>query len=59
MCDTAARWPIGRDVASLTVPMGVMRAVDRKGREVLLFQSPWEVSYTAEKNPAVEFKDTM
>jgi peptide chain release factor 3 len=56
---TAARWPIGAETASLTVPMGVMRAVDRKGREVLLFQSPWEVSYAAEKNPGIEFRDTM
>jgi peptide chain release factor 3 len=56
---TAARWPIGADIASLTVPMGVMRTVDRKGRDVLLFQTAWEVSYTAEKNPGVEFRDTM
>jgi len=39
--------------------MGVLDAVDRLGRQVLVFESDWALRYTAEKNPRVDFKNTM
>jgi len=55
----AARWPIVPAGESLTVPtMGVLDAVDRHGRQVLVFESEWALRYTAEKNPRVDFRNT-
>jgi peptide chain release factor 3 len=60
MPHVAARWPIVPPGSTLTLPtMGVLDAVDRQGRRVLIFESDWAVGYTAEKNPKVEFKRTM
>jgi peptide chain release factor 3 len=54
----AARWPIVPPGVTLTTPsIGVLDAVDRHGRQVLVFESEWAVRYTAEKNPQVEFKN--
>ena len=56
----AARWPIVPPGETLTVPtMGVLDAVDRLGRQVLVFESEWAIRYTTEKNPKVDFKNTM
>ena len=56
----AARWPIVPPGETLHVPtMGVLDAVDRQGRQVLVFESDWALRYTAEKNPRVDFKNTM
>ena len=43
----------------LTLPTsGVMQAVDRLERPVLVFESDWVLRYTMEKNPGVKFLDT-
>ena len=62
---TAAPRPNGTasniaSVVTLNVPtMGVLQAEDRQGRPVLVFESDWAVRYTAEKNPKVDFRNTM
>jgi peptide subunit release factor RF-3 len=38
---------------------GVLRVKDRLGREVLLFESPWELRYVMEGNPEIRFHDSM
>jgi peptide chain release factor 3 len=56
----AARWPILPAGVELALPTsGVMQAVDRLHRPVLVFESDWVMRYTFEKNPKVEFKETM
>ena len=56
----AARWPITPLGVELVLPTsGVMRAVDRQHRDVLVFESEWVMRYTFEKNPKVEFRETM
>jgi len=56
----AARWPIKPPGVELVLPTsGVMQAVDRLQREVLVFESEWVMRYTFEKNPKIEFKQTL
>jgi peptide chain release factor 3 len=56
----AARWPVVPPGETLIVPtMGVLEAVDRQGRQVLVFESEWAIRYTTEKNPKVDFRNTM
>jgi peptide chain release factor 3 len=58
----AARWPEVPEGAAtaLKLPMtGVLQASDRQGRDVLIFQSPWELRYTADENPGVRFLDSI
>src|SRR5688572_9105329 len=56
----AARWPVVPPGETLIVPtMGVLQAVDRQERPVLVFESDWALRYTAEKNPKVDFKNTV
>jgi peptide chain release factor 3 len=56
----AARWPIVPDGVALSLPTsGVVQATDRLNRPVLVFEADWVLRYTAEKNPRVEFHDTM
>jgi peptide chain release factor 3 len=56
----AARWPLPRDGAVLSLPTsGVLQTVDRQNREALIFEADWVLRYTIEKNPKVEFLDTM
>ena len=38
---------------------GVLQAIDRQEREVLVFESDWVMRYTFEKNPKVEFRETI
>ena len=56
----AARWPVARDGAPLSLPTsGVLQTVDRLGRPALIFEADWVLRYTIEKNPQIEFRDTM
>ena len=56
MPHVAARWPQCRAGVSLALPTsGVLQAVDRLERPVLIFESDWVLRYTIEKNPAVLF----
>ncbi len=60
MSVTALRWLHGdpQEVADLSLPpSGVIRATDREGRAVLLFESAWYVGYVAKQNPGVEFAE--
>ena len=38
---------------------GVMTVKDRQGRDVLLFESPWELRFVMEGNPGYRFHDSM
>jgi peptide chain release factor 3 len=54
----ALRWLRGdpQEIADATIPTtGVVRATDREGRPVLLFESAWHVGYCEQQNPGVEF----
>ncbi len=56
----AARWPVPEAGVTLSLPTsGVIQAVDRLNREVLVFEADWVLRYTVEKNPRVQFLDTM
>jgi peptide chain release factor 3 len=56
----AARWTMKPDGVELTLPTsGVMQALDRHGREVLVFESDWVMRYTFDKNPKIEFRQTI
>jgi peptide subunit release factor RF-3 len=56
----AARWPVTPPGVELALPTsGVIQAMDRQHREVLVFESDWVMRYTLEKNPKVEFKETI
>jgi peptide chain release factor 3 len=56
----AARWPIKPANVEVTLPTsGVMQAVDRQHRDVLVFESDWVMRYTFEKNPKIEFRQTI
>ncbi|MGE0449402.1 MAG: peptide chain release factor 3 [Vicinamibacterales bacterium] len=57
----AARWPIRETAdAKLTLPSsGTLIVRDRLDREVILFESTWELRYAQEKNPHVLFKDSI
>ena len=56
---TAARWLVPVDSAKprLKLPWsGVLQAVDRLGRDVLLFESDFALNYTIEHNQAYQFR---
>ncbi len=50
----AARWVEEDGGVSLRLPQGVLDAVDREERRVLLFQSDWELQYTERENPSLK-----
>ena len=55
----AARWPVPKAAggSALYLPTsGVLQATDGQGREVLLFESAWELGYLSERNPSFEFR---
>ena len=53
-------FPILADGKTLALPTsGVLQATDRLNRSVLVFEADWVLRYTMEKNPGVEFRDTM
>jgi peptide chain release factor 3 len=57
----AARWPIPKrsDAPAVRLPVtGAMPVFDRDNREVVLFQTDWELRYSAETNPDVEFRES-
>ena len=56
----AARWPMKPDGRELFLPTsGVLQATDRHQRDVLIFESDWVLRYTIEKNPGIEFRESM
>ena len=56
MSHVAARWPQVPPGVTLALPTsGVLQAVDRLERPVLIFESDWVLRYTIEKNPDVLF----
>ncbi|MGH9384119.1 MAG: peptide chain release factor 3 [Vicinamibacterales bacterium] len=54
---THARWVEGDSdkLAALTGSVGSLRAADREGRPVMLFESEWALDYCAKNNPHVKF----
>jgi peptide chain release factor 3 len=59
---TAVRWlvPVGKEKPALKLPWsGVMEAVDRLGREVLIFETDFSLTYTTEHNPAYQLRDSF
>ena len=56
---TIARWVKWNDDAKTTelkLPtLGVLQAVDRDDRQVLLFESNWELQYCERENPSATF----
>jgi peptide chain release factor 3 len=57
----AARWPVtdSGEAADPKLPSaGVLAAVDRHERAVLIFESAWELRYTTENNPGIRFLDS-
>jgi peptide chain release factor 3 len=53
------RWLHGeaRPIEEVALPSsGVIKATDRAGRPVLLFESDWHLDYCARQNPDVEFR---
>jgi peptide chain release factor 3 len=58
----AARWPVPEspDAPALKLPStGILSAVDRHERPVIVFESTWELRYCTESNPAYRFHDSM
>ena len=49
------KWPDGT-TGELKLPtLGVLQAVDRDERPVLLFESNWELQYRERENPEAKF----
>jgi hypothetical protein len=38
---------------------GVRQALDSQHREVLVFEAQWVLQYTLEKNPHIDFRESM
>jgi len=56
----AARWPVVPKGATLQLPTsGVLQVVDTHQRDALIFEAEWVLRYTMEKNPGVQFLDTI
>jgi len=56
----AARWPVLKTGKPLVLPSsGVREALDQQHREVLVFEGEWVLKYTLEKNPDVDFRESM
>ncbi len=58
----AGRWPVpepGNDKPLTLTTSGVKTVKDRQGRDVLLFESPWELRFVMEGNPGYRFHDSM
>jgi peptide chain release factor 3 len=56
----AARWPVQKTDKPLILPTsGVRQAVDLQHREVLVFEAQWVLQYTLEKNPHIDFRESM
>jgi peptide chain release factor 3 len=58
----AARWPVPESEETRPIALtssGVMTIKDRQGRDVLLFESAWELRFVTEANPGIRLLDTM
>ncbi len=44
---------------SRSPPLVCSQTVDRLNRDALVFEADWVLRYTIEKNPQIEFRDTM
>jgi peptide chain release factor 3 len=58
----AARWPVFDPAETSGVTLttsGALRVKDRMDRDVILFESAWELRYVQENNPRVQFKDSL
>jgi peptide chain release factor 3 len=56
----AARWPVAKTAKPLVLPTsGVREARDSHHREVLVFEAQWVLQYTLEKNPHIDFRESM
>jgi peptide chain release factor 3 len=56
----AARWPVLNPAKPLVLPTsGVREALDQQQREVLVFEADWVLKYTLEKNPHIDFRESM
>ena len=56
----AARWPVLKSDKPLVLPTsGVRQALDQQHREVLVFEAAWVLEYTLEKNPHIDFRESM
>jgi peptide chain release factor 3 len=56
----AARWPVLKSEKPVALPTtGVRQVLDQHHREVLVFEAKWVLEYTLERNPHVDFRDTM
>ena len=58
----AGRWPVPESPTAKPLALttsGVLTAKDRLGRDVVLFESPWELRYVMENNPQIHFHDSM
>ena len=55
-------WPVSDTLGMRPVTWtttGTLTVQDRTGRDVILFESPWELRYVVEHNPHVQFRDSM
>jgi peptide chain release factor 3 len=58
----AARWPVSDTLDTRPLALttsGALTVKDRAGRDVILFESPWELRYVQEANPHVQFHASM
>jgi peptide chain release factor 3 len=58
----AARWPVPESPQTRPIALttsGVMTIKDRQGRDVLLFESAWELRFVTEANPGMRLLDSM
>jgi peptide chain release factor 3 len=58
----AARWPVAKSADTKPLAMtvsGALTARDRRDRNVILFESAWELRYVMENNPDYVFHDSM
>jgi peptide chain release factor 3 len=58
----AGRWPVPESPSAKPLSLttsGVITAKDKLGRDVVLFESAWELRYVMENNPQIRFHDSM
>lgn len=58
----AARWPVPESDQTRPLTLttsGVMTIKDRQGRDVILFESAWELRFVTEANPGIRLLDSI
>jgi len=58
----AARWPVPESEQTRPITLttsGVMPIKDRHGRDVVLFESAWELRFVTEANPGIRLLDSI